>query len=401
MITVLPRFEGSRRSLGVSLAVGVLGLAATLAGGFADVREASHGYLFAFAFWLSLCLGALVMLSAFHAARARWPTVLRRPLEVMAACCPLFILLFLPVVLSMRHLFPWVEPSPALGEHALHLLEHKRSYLNLTGFLLRAVLYFGVWCAVALLLYRWSVRQDAEPESNERAVRITAWQRRLAAGTLPVVVLCVSFACLDWLMSLEPLWQSTVYALYVGCGAVVAALSVVGLLAAQGQGAGQFGALMRPVHFRWLGTLLLSFVCLWAYCVFSQLLLMWIATLPEEVTWYQARLEGGWRWLAALLALGHFAVPFLLLLQRSIKEQPRRLAAVCAWLLLMRAVDLYWLVLPALHPREWYPHWTSFTAWVGVGGLFVAACLWLQRGGYTVPVRDPFLLHSLRVPGHE
>lgn len=401
MITVVPRFEGSWRPVGASLVVGGLGLAATLAGGLADAREASYGYLFAFAFWLSLCLGALVLLSAFHAARARWPTVLRRPLEVMAACCPLFILLFVPVALTMRHLFPWVEPSPVLGEHALHLLEHKRPYLNLPWFFVRAVFYFGVWCSVGLLLYRWSVRQDAEPESNERAVRMTLWQRRLAAGSLPVVVLCLSFASLDWMMSLEPLWQSTVYALYVGCGAVVGAMAVVGLLAALGQGAGQFGALMSPVHFRRLGTLLLGFVCLWAYCAFSQLLLMWIATLPEEVTWYQARLDGGWRWLAALLALGHFAVPFLLLLLRSIKEHRRRLAAVCVWLLLMRVVDVYWLVLPALHPRQWYPHWTSLTAWVGVGGLCVAAGLWLQRGGYTVPVRDPFLLHSLRVPSHE
>jgi hypothetical protein len=401
MTTVLPRFEGGRRELGISLVVGVLGLGATLAGGFMNPREAAHGYLFAFAYWLSLCLGALLLLSAFHASRARWPTVLRRPLEVMAACCPLFILLFVPVAVSMPHLFPWVSPSPELGEHALHLLEHKRPYLNVPAFFVRAVLYFGVWCAVSQLLYRWSVRQDTEPERSEHLVRMTLWQRRLAAGSLPVVVLCLSFAVLDWMMSLEPFWESTVYALSVGCGAVVGAMSVVGVLAASGQGQGQFGALMKPVHFRKLGTLLLGFVCLWAYCAFSQFLLMWIATLPEEIRWYRARLDGGWRWVAALIALGHFALPFLLLLQRSIKERPRRLAAVCAWLLLMHAVDLYWLVLPALHPGQWYPHWTSLTAFLGVGGLCVAAYLWVQRGGFTVPVRDPFLLHSLRVPSHE
>jgi hypothetical protein len=178
-------------------------------------------------------------------------------------------------------------------------------------------------------------------------------------------------------------------------------MAVVGILAVLGQGPGQFGALMSAVHFRRWGTLLLAFVCLWAYCAFSQLLLMWIATLPEEVTWYRARLDGGWHWLAALLAVGHFPVPFLLLLLRRIKESPRALATVCAWLLLMHALDVYWLVLPALHPGHWAPHWTSLTAWVGVGGLSVAACLWLFRGGYPVPVRDPFLLHSLRVPGHE
>ena len=153
------------------------------------------------------------------------------------------------------------------------------------------------------------------------------------------------------------------------------------------------------MHFRRLGTLLFAFVCLWAYCVFSQFLLMWIATLPEEVTWYRARLEGGWG--VAGGRAGRWATsrcPSCCCCQRRIKEQPRRLAAVCAWLLLMHAVDMYWLVLPALHPRQWYPHWTSLTAWVGVGGLSVAACLLAARGATPCRCADPFLLHSLRVP---
>ncbi|QSQ23706.1 hypothetical protein JY651_01595 [Pyxidicoccus parkwayensis] len=397
-LDVLTRYDGGRRPVVGSLAVGVLCLVATLVGGFFSPREAAHSYLFAFASWLSLCLGALLMLASFHAARARWPTVLRRPLEVMGACCPLFAVLFIPVALTMPHLFPWVSPPPDFGSHGLHLLEHKRPYLNIPFFIGRAVLYFAIWGVVGWLLYRWSVRQDAEPGISERGVQFTKWQRRLSAGTLPVLVLCLSFACLDWLMSMEPLWQSTVYALYVGCGAIVAALATVAVLAALWRGPGEFGALMGPHHFRRLATLLLSFVCLWAYCGYSQFMLMWVASLPEEVTWFRARLDGGWLPVAVLLAVGHFGVPFFLLLQRRIKERPRSLAWVSAWLLLMHVVDVYWLVVPALHPRDGSFHWTALTAWVGVGGLTVAACLALVRGGYTVPVRDPFLLHSLRVP---
>lgn len=397
-VDALTRYHGGRREMWGAFGVGAIALAVTGGGAIAAPREAAHGYLFAFAYWLSLCLGALIILSSFHASRARWPTVLRRPLEVMAACCPLFAVLFLPVALSMPLLFPWVDVSGELGAHARQLLEHKRPYLNVPFFLSRAAFYFAVWGVVGGLLYRWSVRQDAEPGISERGVRFTAWQRRLSAGALPGVVLCLSFASLDWLMSMEPLWQSTVYALYVGCGAVVAALSMVAVLASGARGAGEFGALMGAPHFLRLGTLLLAFVCLWAYCGYSQFMLIWVASLPEEVTWYRARLDGGWLPVAVLLTVGHFAVPFFLLLSRRIKQNPRLLAGVAVGLLLMRAVDLYWLVVPALHPGRVSFHWTSLSAWLGVGGLTVAACLALARGGYLVPVRDPFLLHSLRVP---
>ncbi|QDE68923.1 hypothetical protein BHS09_19120 [Myxococcus xanthus] len=395
---VLTRLTEGRRVTWGAAAVGSLGLLATLLGGWAAPREAAHGYLFAFAYWLSLSLGALIILAAFHAARARWPTVLRRSLEIMAASCPLFALLFVPVALAMPHLFPWVALPSSLSGHDLQLLAHKQPYLNVPFFLGRAILYFAVWGAVGVLLFRWSVRQDAEPGITERAVRITLYQRRLASGALPLMVLCLSFASLDWLMSLEPLWQSTVYALTVGCGAVVGALATVALTAALARGAGQFGALMGPAHFLRLGTLLLGFVCLWAYCGFSQFLLVWIASLPEEVTWYRARLDGGWLAVAVVLAVGHFGVPFFLLLLRRVKQDAGALAAVGAWLLLMRALDVYWLVWPALSPGAATFHWTSATAWAGVGGWTVAAWGLLARGGYTVPVRDPFLPHSLRVP---
>ncbi len=397
--TALTRFERGRRGVLGAAVVGGVGLAATLLGGVLSPREAAYGYLFAFAFWLSLGLGALVMLASFHAARARWPTVLRRPLEVMAACCPVFAALFIPVLVTMPHLFPWVSVPPGLSAHDLHVLEHKRAYLNVPFFVGRAVLYFAVWGGVGVLLYRWSVRQDTEPAITERAVRFTLQQRRLSAGALPFLVLCLSFASLDWLMSLEPWWQSTVYALYVGCGAVTAALATVAITAAFARGAGEFGALMGPPHFNRLGTLLLAFVCLWAYCGFSQFLLTWIATLPEEVTWYRARLEGAWLILAVVLAVGHFGIPFFLLLLRAVKQRPVALAGVSAWVLLMHAVDVYWLVFPALRPGEGTFHWTSITALVGVGGVTVASWLGLARGGFTVPVRDPFLPHSLRVSG--
>jgi hypothetical protein len=196
-------------------------------------------------------------------------------------------------------------------------------------------------------------------------------------------------------MSLEPFWRSTVYGLYVGCGAVVSALCMLEIWSATSS---KVRAMMRPEHYRRLGTLTLVFVCLWAYCGFSQYLLQWIATLPDEITWYLARVKGPWSPLAVLLVIGHFAAPFLLLLQRRIKERPFRLGAVALWLLFMHAVDLYWLIVPAFSPAKLTFHWTVPLAWLGVGSLCAALCLWLSRRANAVPVGDPFFPHSLEVP---
>lgn len=378
------------------LLAGVLGLALTLVGAVFSAREAAYSYLFAFAFWASAVVGALILLQSLHAARARWPVVFRRPIEVMAALAPALIALFIPVAIAAHALYPWVDPPPGLSPHDVMLYARKSGWLHLPFFLVRAAICLAVWSAVGVLLYRWSAAQDALGPQTPAAVALTSRQRRLAAGALPFVVITFSFASQDWLMSLEPLWYSTVYGLYVACGAVVAALCCVALWATFD---GALAAMMRPEHFRRLGTLLLTFVCLWAYCGFSQYLLIWIATLPEEVTWYIARARTTWRFAAIALMVFHFGLPFLLLLQRRIKERPRALAVVAAGLLLMHGVDLYWLIVPALHPHGFSLHWTAPLAFVGVGALTAAAALGLRARGRAVPLGDPFLPHSLEVPG--
>ncbi|RKH54511.1 hypothetical protein, partial [Corallococcus aberystwythensis] len=358
---VLPRFEGGHRALGISVALGVVGLAATALGAFLDVRQALAGYLFGFTYWLGLCLGALLLLAVFHAAKARWPVVLRRALEVMAATAPLFLLLFVPLALGLRHLYPWVEPSPGLGEHTLHVLEHRRPYNNVPFFLVRAALYFVTWGGVSHLLHRWSVRQDATGD-----VRWTLWQRRLGGGALPALALTFSFMTLDWMMSLEATWQSTVYAVHVFSGSFVGALALLIIAGAATRDTQHFGSLLSPGHYHRLGTLLFAFVCFWAYIAYSQFMLMWIAALPEEVGWYRVRMEDGWGALSMALVLGHFVIPFALLLSRELKSRPRVLGAVALWLLAMHAVDVAWLLFPSLFPGRVFIPWTALTAWVGV-----------------------------------
>lgn len=389
---VLPRFEGGQRALAVSAALGVGGLAATALGAFLDVRDALAGYLFGFTYWLSLCLGALLLLATFHAANARWPVVLRRAQEVMAATAPLFLVLFVPLALGMRHLYPWVEPPADLGAHTLHVLEHRRPYNNVPFFLGRAALYFVTWGLVSHLLHRWSVRQDATGD-----VRWTLWQRRLGGGSLPALALTFSFMTLDWMMSLDATWQSTVYAVHVFSGAFVGALALLVVAGVATRDTLHFGSLLSPGHYHRLGTLMFAFICFWAYIAYSQFMLIWIAALPEEVSWYRVRLEGGWGVLSLLLVLGHFVLPFALLLSRELKARPRMLAGVALWLLFMHAVDVAWLLFPSFSPERVTLPWTALTAWVGVGGLSVALALALARGTYPVPVGDPYLVHSLQV----
>jgi hypothetical protein len=389
-MTLAP-FQGGRRLLLLSGVVGLGGLLLTAVGGAFDARRALYAYLVAFVYWLGLALGALILLGAFHASNARWPVVLRRFLESVPQVIPLFVVLFLPIVLGRHHLFPWVDPHGLEGE-LLHAVEHKVKYLNVPFFLVRAVIYFVFWIGVAHLLRAWSVRQD-----SAGGIALTRWQRRLGAGALPFLALTLTFAAFDWLMSIDPRFFSTIFGVYWFAGSFMGTFAVT-IIAATATRADptQFGAHMSTEHFHSLGKFLLAFIAFWAYVAFSQFMLIWIANIPEEVPWYVLRINGGWFWVAAFLAIGHFVVPFFLLLQKSVTRNPPRLARVAAWLLLVHWVDLYWLVMPHVH--EAGPRFTPWdlTAFVGVGGLTVAFAVWRMRGVAAIPVRDPYLEDSLR-----
>ncbi len=388
----LSPYQGGRRLAGLAAAVGAGCLALTLLGGLVfDARRALFSYLVAFVFWVGLALGALILLGAFHASAARWPVVLRRFIETVPLTLPLFVVLFVPIALGMRRLFPWVDPHALEGELA-HAVESKLPYLNPSAFLVRAAVYFAVWIVVAHLLRAWSVRQD-----TAGGVALTRWQRRLGAGSLPFLALTMTFAAFDWMMSLDPRFFSTIFGVYWFAGSFMSAfaLVIIGARATRDDPTA-FGHHMNVEHFHALGKFLLSFVAFWAYVAFSQFMLIWIADIPEEVPWYILRINGGWRWVGAFLALFHFLVPFFLLLSRAVTRNPRALSWVAAWLLLAHWVDLYWLVMPHLHPDGPRPWVFDVTAFVGVGSLALAFAVLRMRGAATVPVRDPYLEDSLR-----
>jgi len=388
----LSPWQGGRRLLALAGGAAAAGLGLTLLGGLAlDPRRALFAYLVAFVYWIGIALGALILLGAFHASNARWPVVLRRFVETVPQALPVFVLLFVPIALGMRHLYPWVDPHALEGEMA-HAVHGKTPWLSPTFFVARAAVYFAVWIAVAHLLRAWSVRQD-----QAGGVTLTRWQRRLGAGSLPFLALAMTFAAFDWMMSLDPRFFSTIFGVYWFAGSFMAAFAVVIIAGAATRGdPASFGHHMSLEHFHSLGKFLLAFVAFWAYVAFSQFMLIWIANVPEEVPWYILRIDGGWRWVGAFLALFHFLVPFFLLLSRDLKRNPRALAFVAGGLLLVHWVDLYWLVMPHLHPGGPRPSLLDLTAFVGVGGAAVAFTVLRMRGTATVPVRDPYLEDSLR-----
>jgi hypothetical protein len=389
-MTLTP-WQGGRRLMTLSAAAGAAGLVLTAVGAAFDARRALFAYLVAFVYWLGIALGALILLGALHASNARWSVVIHRFLEGVSQVIPLFAALFLPILLGAKVLFPWTDHGRFHGEE-LHLIEHKAPYLNVPFFTGRAVLYFVVWTSVAYLLRSWSVRQDAEG-----GISLTRSQRRLGAGALPFLALTLSFAAFDWMMSLDPRFFSTIFGVYWFAGSFVAAFAVTIVSARASRGdPTQFGHHLSTEHFHSLGKFLLAFVAFWAYVAFSQFMLIWIANVPEEVPWYILRIEGGWRWVFAFLALFHFLVPFFILLQRRVTRSPPALARVAVWILVVHWVDLYWLLMPNLDRTGPRPSLWDLTAFIGVGGVAVAFTVLRMRGVAAVPLRDPYLEDSLR-----
>ena len=387
----LPAFEGGRSlMLGGALA-GAAGLLLTLIGGIFAPRPALLAYLVAFVYWLGLAVGAITLVMANHAAGAKWNVVVRRIGETLGAVIPLFLVLVIPLLLGARHIWFWVAPQDPSRE-LLELLHHKRPYLNMLSFSIRAFVYLGIFSAFAWFLRSLSLRQD---ESGDALLSVT--MRRYSPAGLVLFVLAFTFASFDWLMSLQPTWYSTIFGLYAYAGAFVSSVALQCLIVTGLRSSDEpLGRLISAEHQHNLGKLLFAFTCFWAYMAFSQYMLIWAGNLPEELQWIVVRSRGVWRPVGILILFGHFLVPFFLLLSRDLKRNPPALAAVAVWILFIHYVDVYWVTMPAADPERLALHWTHFTAFAGIGGLCVAAAVWLLRGARPLPVKDPFLEDSLR-----
>ena len=368
----------------VSAALGVVACAVLGAG---NSKQFFFSWLVSFLFFLSLALGGLFFVLIQYASQGGWGVVLRRIGETTFATLPVMAALFVPVLLGLQDLYSWTVPGAA--EHDA-LLRWKSPYLNVPFLLIRAALYFLIWSVIALLYYRDSRRQDATG-----SYEVSARLRRLAGPAIIVLAVTQTFAAIDWIMSLTPHWYSTMFGVYFFAGAFVGFIALLSVIAVAMRRAGLLDTVISAEHLHDVGKFLFAFTAFWAYIAFSQFLLVWYANLPEETVWYKARLEGSWWSVSLFLMVGHFVTPFFYLMGRDVKRNGIPLAVGGAWLLAMHFLDLYWQVMPTLHPEGIRPSALDVAAFVAIGGCFVATTGWLMRRQALVPLGDPRLAESL------
>jgi hypothetical protein len=383
MNSIDPVQPGLERLQQGSLLTGGLALALCGMGAYFDPGVYFRSYLVAYLFWVGLSLGCMAVVMLHHLTGGAWGFVIRRPLESGATTFPLMAVLIVPILLGLPRLYDWAGPEAGAGAV---FGRFRHLYLNTSSFLLRTALYFGAWIALAYFLNKWSEEQDRTGEPS-----LSARLQALSGPGLVIYGLTVTFASVDWAMSLEPGWFSTIYGMIFmasqGLVAMAFGIVVVKALAARQP----LSEIVSPSHFHDLGNLLLAFVMLWAYLAFSQFLIIWSGNLQDEIPWYVSRGTGRWGWLAVFLIVFHFAVPFLLLLSRDVKRRMRVLAAVAASLIVLSWVDIYWIVMPAFDFSRSGPHVRpmDFLALLGIGGIWMAWFVSRLKARPLIPLHDP------------
>ena len=376
--TLGPRLEWLQFRALILGAVGLLGL---VIGAFASTQQFYQSYLFGYAFWTMLALGCLGVLLLHHLVSGAWGHIIQRLMEAGARTLPFMALLFVPLLIGLQHLFPWSRPGDVA---ASEVIQKKIRYLNVPFFIIRAVSFFLFWSAVAYALSTWSRAQDRTGDPA-----LTKKIKGLSGPALVAFVLTVTFASVDWMMSLEPEWYSTIYGMLAIVSAVLSTLAfgIIGirLLSAYEP----FSAILTSRHYHHLGNMLFAFTILWAYMAFSQYLIIWSGNQVDDNFWYIRRLDAGWQSVAVLLLIGHFFVPFFVLLSRKAKRSIRPLALIAGAILVMRLVDLFWLIMPAFNEHRLEVHWLDLAAPIGIGGIWLALFLHQLRGHPLLPLHDP------------
>jgi len=374
------------------LAAAAVGIAGCAVGLFVDRPVFFRAYLIAWLLAVGLALGCLAIAMLHHLSRGGWGLMVRRVLEAGSRTLPLVFLLALPLAFGMRDLYAWARPEAVAADP---VLQAKTWWLTVPFFWVRLVVYFALWGGVAFVLNRLSREQDATGDP-----RLARKMQLIAAPGLALYCVLATLASVDWLMSLQPHWFSTIYGIYFLGGQGLAALAfmiVVALFLARRE---PMDRVLSPHYFHDYGKLMLAFVMLWAYFCFSQFLIIWAGNEPEEIVWYVRRIRHGWGWLALALVAFHFALPFALLLSRDLKRSARRLGAVALLMLAMRWIDLYWQVEPAFHDGTFYFHWLHLAALLAVGGLWLAAFVYELKKRPLLPVNDPYLPEAMAHAGH-
>lgn len=379
---------GLRRKAWIAAAIGLI---ASGVGLLVAPTQFYRSYLVAWLFWLGIALGCFALGLLHQLTRGEWGLMVRRVLGAATRTLPILLLLFIPVFIGLKEIYVWARPEAVAHDE---LIQAKTWFLNPTGWALRSIGYFAIWIFFAWVLNHLSKKQDTL-SSGKLFRRMQAF----AAPGLLLYVMAATFASVDWLMSLDPHWYSSIFPISFVGGHAVSALAFLVPVALWLGRYEPMSKLFRARHFHDYGKLMLAFVMLWTYFQLSQLIIIWSGNLPEEVTYYLTRLEGGWKWITIGLVLGHFALPFVLLLSRDIKRDARKLAVVALVLLVMRWVDLYWQAAPAfVHGGDGglHLHWLDLATLLAVGGVWMAFFLGELAKRPLLPAHEPYLAEALR-----
>jgi len=370
-----------------ALAAGVGGMAVGLLWGVLHPSTFFPAYLAVYVFFLGFGVGSLALLQIHHLTGGNWGFLIRRPLEAATLTLPLMALLFLPLLLGMKVLYPWTHAEEVRRST---ILLHKAGYLNVPFWLGRSLAYFAVWVGLALLFRRGSTRQDATEDSSP-----TRWSQTMSAPGLIAVFLTVTFASVDWMMSIEPEWYSSIYGVMALVGMGLSAMALGIIVASWLSTVRPLSDLATPGRFNDLGNLLLAFTMLWAYMSFSQYLIIWSGNLAEEIPWYIRRSAGGWRAVCAALMVFHFFVPFFCLLIRETKRSSDRLWRVAVAILVMHLINDVWLIVPAFGGSQGLKVLAAVPAALGVGGLWAWEYTRRLTSTTLVPRNNPQLAEAL------
>jgi len=377
------RFGGMSMILAL---VGLAGLALSAVGAFVAPHQFSFSWLFAFAFFFTLIAGSFFWIIVHHVTDAEWSVVVRRQLENIAMLMPVMAVFFIPILLFRHHVYEWMNIAPGHDP----ILDSKRAYLNWNFFLIRAIFYFLFFIVATLLFRRFSILQDRDGNPG-----FTLKMRKLGFVALPLFGLCLTFGAYDWLLGIDYHWFSTMWGVYIFAGAAGSSMSLLVLVITALRKAGYLQNTITTEHYHIMGKWMLSFTVFWAYIGFSQYMLIWYANMPEETEYFIRRNTESWNALSLFLVIGRFFIPFAILLVRSPKKKPHRLCLVAGWIVFMQLIDLYIVILPALHGAGILVSIWDFMPLLGMGATLAFFYLRIIKRHSLFPNRDPRLLESL------
>ncbi len=357
---------------------------------FVDSTYALFNYLLSFVFIVSIAIGALLLVALEYVTGADWSVPIRRVSEAFAGLIPILIILAIPLLLNMGQLFHWTHTDEVAKDK---ILSAKSPYLNTTFFIIRVLVVFGLWSLFYFLIIRNSRKQDTTKDQN-----LTTKNIRYSAIFIPVFAITITITAIDWIMSLEPHWFSTIFGVYYFSGSVLAGLSVVTFAVILLREKGYLHPAMVDDHYFSLGALLFAFINFWAYIAFSQYLLIWYANLPEETFWFLSRWEGGWVVVSLSLVVVHFIVPYAVLLSQPAKMDPKKLKFISIWILFAHFLDCFWLVMPNMHTENFniLSVVLQFAFPTAVIGALILVLYYSSKKTNLVPVGDPKLERGLK-----